>query len=408
MIEGDGGLEESAASGPGNFNLGANGGAYLLGTIPKGQTITFADATGQTTLVLGNGTLVNEGTLHLDLPAGDENNTNIEEGSIVNRGTIYGTVEGTNAKNVIDVPLTNEAGAVLAADSGTLFDNREVTNNGSVQIASGSLLELVAVKFVNGAGAMIVPEISGPSTFGRITLGSGATVQAAGTLAPTLTGGYTPSAGAEFDVVEGATVSGTFGTVSGGFHADYSHEAASPSYVGVVYGTASSGPSTPGVSRATPRVTSVASVAGKVVVKLSCPPGASGCASVTVKVTVTEHLKGGRLDRGERQGQEQDEARRDRHQERLAGRRQDDQPQPVAEPHRCAAAQQVPKASGSDHRQRRRQDDPHAEGDHHGSEGETQAQIAPAAPFRNPRRGTGRQRWENLTWSGAGEAGWIR
>ncbi len=166
VIEGDGGLEESAASGPGNFNLGANGGAYLLGTIPKGQTITFADATGQTTLVLGNGTLVNEGTLHLDLPAGDENNTNIEEGSIVNRGTIYGTVEGTNAKNVIDVPLTNEAGAVLAADSGTLFDNREVTNNGSVQIASGSLLELVAVKFVNGAGAMIVPEISGPSTLG--------------------------------------------------------------------------------------------------------------------------------------------------------------------------------------------------------------------------------------------------
>ena len=288
-------LEDSAGSGPGAFTFGNGGGGAVIGTIPKGQTVTLASTSGQCTLFLANGTLVNEGTLHLDVPAGSESNTNIEEGSILNRGTIYGTVEGTKAKNVIDVPLSNEPGAVLAADSGTLFDNREIANNGSVQIASGSLLELVAVKFVNGAGASIAPQISGPGTFGKVTLASGSTIQAAGTLAPTLVGGYTPSAGAEFGVIEGATVSGTFGTVSGGFHADYAHETSSPPYVGVVYGAAPPSPSTPGRALATPRVLSIASVAGKVVVKLSCPAGANGCASVTVKITVTEHLKGGRV-----------------------------------------------------------------------------------------------------------------
>jgi len=288
-------LEDGASSGTGAFTFGNGGGGAVIGTIPRGQTVTLASTAGQCTLWLANGTLVNEGTLHLDVPAGSESNTNVEEGSIVNRGTIYGTVEGANAKNVIDVPLTDESAGVLAASSGTLFDNREITNGGHVEMAAGSILELVAAKLVNGGGGTIAPQISGASTFGKITLASGAAVQAAGTLAPTLAGGYTPSAGTEFDVIEGATVSGTFGTVSGGFYADYSHETASAPFVGVVYGTASSISSTPGRIPATPRVTSIKSVAGKVVVKLSCPAGSSGCTSVTVKITVTEHFKRGRV-----------------------------------------------------------------------------------------------------------------
>ena len=300
-IEADGGLEESAGSGPGNFNLGGSGAAYILGTIPKGQTLTFADATGQTTVFLANATLVNEGTIHIDLPAGDENNTNVEEGGIVNKGTIYGTVEGTKAKNVIDVPLTNEPGAVLAASSGTLFDNRAITNNGLVEIASGSLLELVAVKFVNGAGGTIAPQISGASTFGEIQLLSGSAIEAGGTLAPILTGGFEPSAGEEFDVIGGSSVKGTFAAVSGGFSADYTHESSEPPYVGVVYGAAPAPnpvtkPSAPPASVAgTVQVTKIASAAGKVLVTLSCPSGGSTCASAVVRVTVTEHLKGGRV-----------------------------------------------------------------------------------------------------------------
>lgn len=303
VIEGGGGLEESAASGPGNFNMGANGGAYLLGAIPKGQTITFADATGQTTLWLGNGTLVNEGTLHLDLPAGDESNTNIEEGSIVNRGTIYGTVEGTKAKNVIDVPLTNEAGALLAADSGTLFDNREIANNGSVQIASGSLLELVAVKFVNGAGGTIAPQISGPSTFGKILLLSGSTVEAGGTIAPTLTGGFTPANGEEFDVIEGAIVKNTFATVSGGFSGDYTHVSSEPAYFGVIYHSSST-PGTGGgatgkgggtTTANTPTVSAIKGGKSNPTAVLSCPAGGASCATANIVATVTEHLKGSKV-----------------------------------------------------------------------------------------------------------------
>ncbi|HEY1689563.1 MAG TPA: hypothetical protein VGF95_11950 [Solirubrobacteraceae bacterium] len=290
-IEAGGGLEESTGSGPGGFNLGGNGAAYVLGTIPKGQTITFVDATGQTTVFLGNATLVNEGTIHVDLPAGDESNTNIEEGSIVNKGTIYGTVEGTKAKNVIDVPLTNEAGAVLAATSGTLFDNREITNNGTVQIASGSLLELVAVKFVNGAGGTISPQISGASTFGKIQLSFHTTIEAGGTIAPALMGGFTPTNGEEFDVIEGAGVNNTFATVSGGFTGDYTHVSSEPAYFGVVYG---GGGGTTTTTNA-PTVSAIKGGKGKLTATLSCPAGGASCSSAKIVATVTEHLKGSKV-----------------------------------------------------------------------------------------------------------------
>jgi hypothetical protein len=304
VIESGGGLEESPGSGPGSFTMGAGGAAYLLGTIPKGQTITLADATGQTSLYLGNGTLVNEGTLHIDLPAGDESNTNIEEGSIVNKGTIYGTVEGTKAIDVIDTALTNEPGAVLAADSGTLFSNREITNSGLIEIAPGATLEPVATKLVNGAGGTIAPQISGASTFGKINLGFRGELEAGGTLAPTLTGGFTPSAGEEFDVIEGSPVKGTFAAVSGGFSADYAHESSEPPYVDVVYastgaagtkGTGTTGTTgTTGPTKTTPpeaKVTKAIGSKGFVSIELNCPKGGGACGAITVKITVTEHLE---------------------------------------------------------------------------------------------------------------------
>jgi hypothetical protein len=299
VIESGGGLEESSSSGPGPFTMGAGGAAYLLGTIPKGQTITLADATGQTSLYLGNGTLVNEGTLHIDLPAGDESNTNVEEGSIVNRGTIYGTVEGTKAIDVIDTALRNEPGAVLAADSGTLFSNREITNNGLIEIAPGATFEPVATKLVNGAGGTIAPQISGASTFGKLNLGFRGELEAGGTLAPTLTGGFTPSANEEFDVIEGSPVKGTFGAVSGGFSADYTHESSEPPYVGVIYGQGSavikSIVGKTGATANNPTVSTIKSSKGNIVATLSCPAGGASCATANILVTVTEHLKGSKV-----------------------------------------------------------------------------------------------------------------
>ncbi len=298
-IEAGGGLEDSASSGPGNFNLGGSGAAYLLGTVPKGQTLTFADATGQTTLYLGNGTLVNEGTLHLDLPAGDQSNTNIEEGSIVNKGTIYGTVEGADAKNVIDVPLANEPGGVVSASSGTLFDNRALTNNGLLEIAPSALLELVAATLTNGSGATIAAQIASAGSFGRVGLYSGATLEAGGTLAPTLVGGFIPTSGEEFKIFEGP-VKGSFATVSGGFRGDYSHQSAESTYVGVIYG-ASAPPNTGSKVNTTspPPTKPVAKAklgkarvsAGRVTVKLGCPVGSVPCGATTVKVTVAVHVK---------------------------------------------------------------------------------------------------------------------
>ncbi|HEY3758749.1 MAG TPA: hypothetical protein VGL37_03250 [Solirubrobacteraceae bacterium] len=298
-IQSGGGLEDSATSGAGAFTFGNGDSGYLLGTIPKTQTITLASTTGQCTLFLGNDTLINEGTLHLDVPAGSESNTNVEEGSLVNEGSIYGTVEGTKAKNVIDVALANEPAGTLTSSSGTLFDNRELTNNGSVEIPSGTLLELVAMKFVNGAAGTIAPQIAGPSTFGEIGLRSGAVIEAAGTLAPTLTGGFTPSVGEEFDVVEGAAVHGAFANVLGGFTADYTHESSESPYLGVVYGSSGGGVKTgttgPGTTTAQAKVDKATAAKGRVSVELTCPTGGGACGKATVKVTITEHLKHGRI-----------------------------------------------------------------------------------------------------------------
>lgn len=293
-IEAGGGVEDSASSGAAAFTFIGSG--YLLGTIPKSQTITLTSAGGQDTVFLANDTLVNEGTLHLDVPAGSENNTNVEEGSLVNRGTVYGTVEGAKAKNVIDVALTNEPGGTVSASSGTLFDNRTLTNNSLVQVVPGAALEIVATTFVNGAAGVIAPQIAGASSFGLVKLYSGGTLEAGGTVAPTLVGGFTPSSGEEFDIFEGP-VKGSFGAISGGFSADYSHQTAENSYVGVVYG-ASATPITAPVPAPAPakpvakaKLGKVTVKAGHVIVKLSCPAGSLACGATTVKVTITVHVK---------------------------------------------------------------------------------------------------------------------
>ncbi|HEY5193090.1 MAG TPA: hypothetical protein VIJ39_04345 [Solirubrobacteraceae bacterium] len=132
---------------------------------------------------------------------------------------------------------------------------------------------------------------------------------AAATRAPS---GFTPSANEEFDVIEGSPVKGTFRAVSGGFTGDYSYESSEPPYVGVVYNshtgsTGTTGSTTTGtagttgttgttqtVTKATPpeaKVIGVTSSVGNVTVKLTCPMGAATCGVITVKVTVTEHLK---------------------------------------------------------------------------------------------------------------------
>jgi hypothetical protein len=296
-IESGAGVEDSSSSGSGAFTFIGSG--FLLGTVPKTQTITLTSADGQDTVFLANGTLVNEGTLHLDVPTGSENNTNVEEGILVNRGTVYGTVEGAKAKNVIDVPVTNEPGGVVSASSGVLFFNRTLTNNSLVQIAAGAILEIVATTFVNGAAGVIAPQISAASSFGLVKLYSGGTLEAGGTVAPTLVGGFAPSSGEEFDVFEGP-VKGTFAAISGGFTGDYSHQTAENSYVGVVYEAPpatntgppqGTGPAPTTKPLAKAKLAKVIVSAGRVTVKLSCPTGTLACGPTTVKVTVTVHLK---------------------------------------------------------------------------------------------------------------------
>ena len=83
-----------------------------------------------------------------------------------------------------------------------------------------------------------------------------------------------------------------------GFGADYTHEASEPAYVGVVYAPPSgSGPpgksGPPAAARA--RVVSIAFRHGRFTITLACPAGGGACATSTVTVAVTEHLRNGRL-----------------------------------------------------------------------------------------------------------------
>lgn len=134
---------------------------------------------------------------------------------------------------------------------------------------------------------------------------------AGGTLAPVLLNGFVPSAGQEFDLfaLDGGQFEVAFAAVANGFSADYSHATSEPAYVGAVYGSAAGGASTGGASTggaagaastgsASPALAHVSSISGshgRITIRISCPSGGSACSAETLRATVTEHLKNGRI-----------------------------------------------------------------------------------------------------------------
>jgi hypothetical protein len=116
---------------------------------------------------------------------------------------------------------------------------------------------------------------------GQFNLTVGGKFTAGGTLAPTLTSGYSAAKGIEFPFItlNGGSVGGKFNSVNGGFSADYSKEmAASNPYVGLVYGG-----STKKVKR--PTVGRLSGGTQKLVLKLSCVKTAKSCDRYTITAT---------------------------------------------------------------------------------------------------------------------------
>ncbi len=314
VLENGATLVDSAGSGA---FLGNHESLTVTGTIPAGQTVTVrgepfssgGETSYSTALGGGGKELVNDGTLVLNPTGSGEAGgvVNVEGGSIHNNGLIKDETEtATRVTQLLD-SLTNGPSGKLEVNGGIFQGNNGsvTTNEGLVTIAPGAVYQLQeAASFVNDG--TLSPGIASAANIGAIQLtgpccnGPGK-FTAGGTLAPALIGGFVPASGQEFDLFEldGGKFEGTFGALANGFAADYAHETSEPSFVGVVYGgSAGGGPGGGSAPKPKPPVVHVGSISrkqGKLVVTLSCPAGGATCQAPSVRVTVTEHLKGGKV-----------------------------------------------------------------------------------------------------------------
>ena len=244
-------------SGAARFVVSA-GGASLVGTVPKGQTITVVGQVygyqgenyNSTTLGLGGTTVVNDGTIVLDAQgtktAGGA--AVINDGTLRNNGAVLVEVHGSAWTDSWQIGLTNDRSGKVTVTSGTMNESGggSDVNAGTVTIAPGAAWLLQeGSALTNQSGGAIVTQIAGPTRFGQFQIADpccngGGAVNAGGALVPVLVGGYRPPANKEFPVFElfGGKFAGTFSRVRGGFSADYKHEATTPAFVGIIYGKA--------------------------------------------------------------------------------------------------------------------------------------------------------------------------
>jgi hypothetical protein len=299
-------LVDSAGAGSFLFNYESGS---LSGTIPAGQTVTVQgqvfnsggedyNSTGLALNANSNSAPVtNNGTLVLDAPGSGSSsggNTYLTNGTLDNNGTFVSQVEDSAWNNTLQASIVNGTSGNIDLNSGTMISNGGLTtNNGVATVAPGALWSLNEAGTLTNSGTL-VPEIASATSYGSFQLtgpccnGPG-TITAGGTIAPNLLNGFTPAVGEEFPIValDGGSFTGTFATVGSGFSADYTKEAASPAYVGLVYGGVAS-------TAATLSVGKVSGSGGKLSVKLGCGKSAA-CADVRIVGTVKEHLKHGKV-----------------------------------------------------------------------------------------------------------------
>jgi hypothetical protein len=222
--------------------------ASLVGTVPKGQTITVVGEVynyqgenyNSTTLGLGGTTVVNDGTIVVDAQGTKTTGgaAVLSDGTIDNNGNIVAEVTHSSWTVNWQIGLANNEAGKVTVTGGTLNESGggSDANAGTVTVAPGAAWLLQGGSaFTNQRGGSIVPEIAGPSSIGQFELAD--VVNAGGALVPALVGGYTPPANKEFPVfeLEGGKLVGKFSSVKAPFSADYTHETSTPAFVGVIY-----------------------------------------------------------------------------------------------------------------------------------------------------------------------------
>jgi hypothetical protein len=296
-IELTGGETLVDAAGSGAFEvIDGCGGGSLTGTVPAGQTITVQGVTQgcsgntgqQSAMTLGSGSnppaVANHGTIVLN--ASGTGNTSGGSAQILgaeldNYGTLDSTITDSSFSTTLSSPLVNEAGGTVNVTGGELHQTNgtPTANAGTVNIGPGSTWLVQGGSFTNSGTLGL--QIASATSFGNFNLTVGGKFNAGGTLAPTLVSGYQPAKGTELPIVaeNGGSPSGSFGSVTGGFSADYSKESASPGYLGLIYGAAAS-------TVVKPSVKKLSGGARKMVAKLSCAKGAKTSCTYTFTGTV--------------------------------------------------------------------------------------------------------------------------
>jgi Dockerin type I domain len=171
-----------------SFTIVGAGQRYLNATLSNTGTIT--QATGST-VQIGNGALLaNQSGALYDMTGDNVVSAGFQSGIITNSGTWRKS--GGVGVSTISVPFVNMG--TIAANSGTL-----VFNGSPLILGSASTLQF---------------QISGPqpaTQYGKIDVKG--TLTAAGTLQVSLAGGFTPTVGNSFDILDWGSISGAFSMI---------------------------------------------------------------------------------------------------------------------------------------------------------------------------------------------------
>lgn len=230
------------SAGTGSFLVVGNGNK-LSGTVPAGQTVQLGSPTDEQSNFMnvqaGGFTVAPGGTLVLAPPPA--NGVEVLDHPLTVNGTLQ--VKATNTHAIVGGGFTVGATGAVDVQVGTLMLRGTTVSHGAISIAPAATVQLSssAPSPFTSDGALSFL-IASPTSFGRITRSGGESVALGGSATGVLSGGYAPAAGAAFKVVD-APFSGAFGTVGGGFAAQY---AADKSSVSLVYGGAGGGGSAGG------------------------------------------------------------------------------------------------------------------------------------------------------------------
>lgn len=288
------------SAGTGGFEvIDGCGGGDLTGTVPQGQTVTVQGVTQncsgnqgqQSAMSLGTGSsappVVNHGTIVMNASGSGKTSGGSAQidgvAELDNYGTLDSTITDPNFSTTLSIPLVNESGGTVNVSGGELYQTNgtPTTNDGTVNIGPGSTWLVQGGSFTNSGTLGL--QIAGATNLGTFNLTVGSKFNAGGTLSPTLVSGYQPAKGTEFPIVteNGGSPSGSFGSVGGGFSADYSKESASPGYLGIVYGG-------PAATTVRPSIKKLSGGAGRLMLKLVCAKRAKAACSYSLVGTVAK------------------------------------------------------------------------------------------------------------------------